>query len=137
MALIVPASGENLLLTWALTDATTENLELKLFQSDISIDDESVAGDFAEADFSDYAEKTLNRSGWDSVSQDVNDKASIQYDTTQSWTCGATGNTIYGYYVVGATSGTLVWAEKFAESQVLTDGVQLSLLPRFTLASEN
>lgn len=137
MALKVPASGENLLLTWALTDDTPENLTLKLYQNDVTPADDSVAGDFTEADFTDYSAKTLARSGWATVAQDVNDKASIQYDTTQSWTCGASGNTIYGYYVVGATSGTLVWAERFADSETLTNGVQLSLLPKFTLASES
>lgn len=51
--------------------------------------------------------------------------------------CRASGNTIYGYYSVGATSGTLAWAQRFADAEILINGVQLSLLPKFTLASES
>lgn len=138
MALKVPGDGENLLLEWAIKATTTpENLTLKLYKNDYTPADNSTAGDFTEADFTDYVAKTLERSGWDAVAQDANNKASIEYGTTQTWTCGATGNTVYGYYVVGATSGTLVWAERFATSRTLADGDQLSLVPRMTLKSEN
>ncbi|PQO33163.1 hypothetical protein C5Y96_09900 [Blastopirellula marina] len=138
MALVVPSSGENLILAWALTDATPENLTLKLFKNDITtIDGDTVAGDFTEADFTDYAAKTLTRDGWNSITQDANNKSLATYSSTQSWTCGTTGNTIYGYFIVGASSGTLVWAEKFATSTVLSENVQLSVLPKFTLSSEN
>lgn len=137
MALVVPSSGENALLGWALTDATTEDFTLKLYQNDYIPISTSVVGDFTEADFTSYAEKTLARSGWASIEQDANEKAAAQYDSVQSWTCGASGNTVYGYFVVGASSGTLLWCERFAEPQVMTNTVVLSLLPKFTLASEN
>lgn len=107
MALKVTNSGELLLLMWAIKSTSTpENLTLKLFRTDVTPSDTSVAGDFTEANFTNYTAKTLSRSGWSDPST-VAGKASITYSSAQSWTCGSTGNTVYGYYVVGATSGTL------------------------------
>lgn len=38
----------------------------------------------------------------------ANNKALATYSSTQSWTCGAIANTIFGYFIVEASSGTLV-----------------------------
>ena len=54
-----------------------------------------------------------------------------QYGTAQSWTCGATGDTIYGYFIVGATSGKLICAEAFATPRTLASGDTLSITPIF------
>lgn len=113
-----------------------ENYTLKLYKSNTTPDQSSVAGDFTEADFTDYTAKTLTRTGWGAAST-VSNKASATYGSAQTWTCGATGNTIYGYFVVGATSGTLLWAERFGTARVLADTDQLSFTPTFTLNSES
>lgn len=137
MALVVPDSGELELLDKMLKDAlsTDEAFVMKLYKSDTTPAAATVAGDFTEADFTDYAAVTLARASW-AAAATVSNKAESSF-AAQSWTCGATGNTIYGYYVVGATSGTCLWAERFATSRVLASGDVLNITPKFTLASEN
>jgi hypothetical protein len=136
MALVVPDLGEIELLTKLLKNTTdTEDYIIRLYKNNYSPINTTVVGDFTEADFTSYAEKTVARGDWSSPST-VAIKAESSV-TAQSWTCGVTGNTVYGYYVVGATSGVCLWAEQFAAARVLADGDVLNLTPKFNLASAN
>mgnify|MGYP006280979447 CR=1 FL=1 len=136
MALVVPDLGEIELLTKLLKNTTdTENYILRLYQNNYTPIGSTVVGDFSEADFTNYTEKTIARGDWAAPST-VATKAESSV-TAQSWTCGATGNTIYGYYVVGSTSGVCLWAEKFAAQRILVDGDILNLTPKFNLSSAN
>jgi hypothetical protein len=55
-----------------------------------------------------------------------------QYGSSpQQWACSGTGDTIYGYFVLGATSGNLIFAEAFAASRTLNTGDSLSITPIF------
>jgi hypothetical protein len=136
MPLVVPNSGELELLDKLLKDAlvTNEDYILKLYKVDVTPDENSVPGTFTEADFSGYSSKTLNRASWSSA-MTVSGEATSQY-SQQSWTCGATGNTVYGYFVLGSNSGTLLWAERFTASRLLEDGDVFQLTPTFSLKSE-
>ena len=49
----------------------------------------------------------------------------------QSWTCGATGDTVYGYFVIGATSGKLIFAEAFSTPRTLAGGDTIQIQPVF------
>ncbi len=135
MSLVAANVGELLLLEWALKSTSApENLTLKLFKNDYTPVAGSVAGNFTEANFTDYVAKTLSRASWGAPAI-VGGKAETQY-AQQSWTCGTTGNDIYGYYIVGATSGTLIWAERFAAMRPLAENDVLNLVPLLTLNSE-
>lgn len=137
MALVTPNAGELELLDKMLKDALSsdEDYILKLFQNDYTPDQATVVGSLTEANFTNYAAVTLTRAGWnDAVT--VSNKAESSYGSVpQSWTCGSSGNTIYGYYVCNP-SDTVLWAERFATSRVLADGDILNLQPKFTLNSE-
>lgn len=136
MGLVVPDLGEIELLTKLLKNTTdNENYIIRLYKNNYAPVSATVVGDFTEADFSNYIAKTIARSDWASPST-VAGKAESSV-TAQSWTCGPTGNTVYGYYVVGATSGVCLWAEQFAAARVLADGDVLNLTPKFNLASSN
>ena len=137
MALVLANVGEVELLDKMLKDALTtdEDYSLKLFNNDVTPDQSSIASTFTEAAFTGYSAKTLTRSGW-SAATTVSNKAQSSY-SQQSWTCGATGDTIYGYYVIGATSTVLLWAEKFSSARILANSDVLNLTPVFTLNSEN
>ena len=122
-----------------LSDAldTDENYILKLFHTDVTPDQNSASSSFVEATFTNYAAETLTRTDWNAAVT-VSNKAQASYGSAAlSWTCGATGDTIYGYWVEGATSGTCLWAEAFATARVLADSDVLNLQPVFTLNSEN
>ncbi len=113
-----------------------ENFILNLYKNLYSPASGSILSDFTVADFTDYAAMTLARTTW-SAAETVAGKASSTYGATPlSWTCGATGNTVHGYYVTGATSNTVLWAEQFASARVLASADVLNLTPKFTLASE-
>lgn len=140
MPLIIPNTGEIELLSKMLKAALSvdENYILKLYKTNLSITATTVAADMnaEEATFTNYAPVTLTRAGWGTPTTASN-VASSTYGTAASWTCGATGNTIWGYYVLGATSGTLLWAEAFSSSRILTNGDVLNLTPIFTFSSAN
>ncbi len=138
MPLVTPNVGELELLDKLLKDAlsTNENYILKLYKNDYTPDDSSAPGSFTEADFTNYAAKTLLRATWNAAVT-VSNKAESSYGSSpQSWTCGASGNTIYGYYVTGSTSAVVLWAERFSTSRVLADQDVLNLTPKFTLNKE-
>jgi hypothetical protein len=136
MALVVPDLGEIELLTKLLINTTdTEDYIVRLYQNNYSPSNTTVVGDFTEANFTNYTAKTIARSDWASPSTFATKAESSV--TAQSWTCGITGNTLYGYYVIGSTSGVCLWAEQFAASRILVDGDILNLTPKFTLSSAN
>ena len=140
MALVVPNEGELELLDKMLKDALSvdENYVLKLFKNNVTPSQVFSAGSLTEADFTNYAAKTLTRTTWNVAVTNGSNKAETSYSTSpQSWTAGTTGNTIYGYYVVGATSTAVLWVERFATARVLSNGDVLNLTPKFTLNSEN
>lgn len=134
--LVVSDVGEVELLDKMLKDALSvdENYTLKLYKNNYTPGGSSTAANFTEADFTNYTAKTLNRSNW-SAATSVANKAQSSY-SNQTWTCGTTGNTIYGYYIVGATSGVLLWAEKFALARIIGDTDTITVTPRFTLNSK-
>ena len=138
MALVVPNVGELELLNRLLQGGnyvSDSDYVLKLFKNNYTPTTVSTLGDFTEADFTNYVSVTLSQTMWGSASTNGNDKAEASY-TQQSWTCGSTGNTVYGYYVQGVISGQLLWAEKFGSAKVLTNGDILNLVPVITLSTE-
>jgi hypothetical protein len=140
MALIVPQEGELQLLQKMLKLAlsTDEVYILKLYRTDVTPNSSTSRTSFTEANFTGYAARTLTRANWSAGVINGSNAAEMSYGTTpQSWTCGATGNTIYGYWVEGATSTKVLWAERFATSRVLANGDVLNITPKFTLQSQN
>jgi len=148
MALLVPHQGDIQLLTDLLGGGTLENWQLGLFNSNITPSETDVAATYTahETTFTSYARKMLTRSisssTWNtpvaqapSGSPAWSTRAAVghsQYGSSpQSWTCGATGDTIYGYFIIGATSGNLICAEAFATPRTLANGDTLSITPIF------
>jgi hypothetical protein len=129
--------GELELLDKMLKDplTTDEDYSLRLFKNDYTPVQGSTGSDFTVADFTSYTNKTLTRSGWGSATT-VSNKASATYGTVQTWTAGSS-QTIYGYYIVAATSGKVLWAERFSASKSLVSTDQLNITPVITLNSEN
>lgn len=138
MSLVTPNPGELALLDKMLKDALTvdEDYILKLFRTPMTVDQDTETTDFTVATFTNYSHQTLTRANWSNAAV-VSNKAQAQYSNQMSWTCGATGDTVYGYWVEGATSGTTLWAERFAAPRTLANGDILNLTPRFALNSEN
>lgn len=111
------------------------NLQLRLFQNNITPDQNTTVGDFTEATFSGYAAQTI--ATWGSVSLDGDNNAvveEINRTFTQSGT--TTINDIYGYYVVDtSTTALLVWSERAPSPPFAMDasGKTYTVLPRLVL----
>lgn len=136
MGLIIPNEGELELLDKMLKAAlvTDEDYVLKLYKNNYTPSASTTEADFTEADFDGYSAKTLLRANWNS-STTVSGKASTTYPQ-QTWTCGVTTNDIYGYYVLGADSNKVLWAERFSNTKTLEENDVINLTLRFTLRSE-
>jgi hypothetical protein len=139
MPLLVPDVGEVELLKRVLySNAGSENWTLKLYKTNVTPAEGDTAGSYTEADFTNYVAKTLtssqSASTWAVPTTTSGTTSSTYGSSPQSWTCGTTGNTIYGYYVVGATSAVLLFAELFATARTLASGDVLNLTPKIELA---
>lgn len=111
MALLVPDVGEVLFLKWCLNNAVPENQSLRLFVNNITPAESDTAASYTEATGGGYAAKSLTGSSWT-----VATASGITSGTyaSQVWTFTGpltTNPNIYGYFMKGATSGTLLFAE--------------------------
>ena len=138
MALLVPNVGEVVLLTDLLHGGNTrENWTLRLYKTDVTPAEGDVAGSYTVADFTGYVGKTLTRTvnpgtTWETPT--TSSGTTFSTYAQQSWTHGGgAAQTVYGYYLVGATSTTLILAEKFATARTLASSDVLNLTPRLEL----
>lgn len=136
MALLVPDVGEVELLKRLLYgNAGSENGTLKLYKTNVTPAESDTAASYTVADFTGYSDKTLtsSQSGatW-AVPTTSTGTTSSTYGTTLSWS-PTTSQTVYGYYVVGATSTVLWWAELFASAKNLSNGDTLNLTAKIQL----
>jgi hypothetical protein len=145
MSAVIPNEGEVQLLTEQLSAG--ENWLLGLFHSNITPAETDTAATYTaqEATFSGYARKTLTRSvsgstwqvtsGAPSGTPPWSAEASVAKGSygsaAQVWTCGLTGDTVYGYFIVGMSSGKLILAEAFSTPRTLAAGDTLTLPPVF------
>lgn len=132
MAIVFTNEGEKTLLTWMLdSTATPENLSLKLYSNDHTPTATDDGTAYTEATFTGYSAKTLSRGSWGTPSTS-DGVASIAYSAAQTWDA-TSAQEIYGYYLVGGTSGALIGAEKFSTVRELAINDTLSVLPKITL----
>jgi hypothetical protein len=107
MAINVPDVGENLILEMIVNKTAAQNFVLKLYQNNITPAESDTAATYTESTFTGYSAATLTGASWGSASG-----GSIAY-ATQTFTCsGAGSEDCYGYFVVQASSGTLVYSER-------------------------
>lgn len=136
MSLIIPNVGKKNFNKLFSGETAAHTLFLKLFQNNYTPVATTDVGDFTEASFSGYVTKTLSNP----VTQaalDANNRAVTLYDLV-TWTkSGATGNSIYGYYVLD-NGGGLVWCERFVTGawSMTVDGTILQFYPTFTNRSQ-
>lgn len=136
MGIVYTNEGEKLILEWAFKSTTTpEDLSLHLYSNDVYPDADSIESDFVECSFSGYSSKSLTRASWNSPSTNGSGSGQITY-ATQSWTSGE-DTSIYGYYVKGATSDTIIFAERFSDVYVLSTGLTVTITPKISARSEN
>jgi hypothetical protein len=131
MALFIPSAGENKLTEFALGYSTPGNQLLKLYTNNVTPADTDTAATYTEMATLGYAAKTLTKTSW-SVAQSSG-VATATY-AAQTWTFTAgTAVTVYGYFVVDATSGVILWSEPFTSGKIIQyTGDQIIITPVFT-----
>ena len=126
-----------------------EAYELGLYKSSVALTVGMTASAVTdvESSFTGYARKTLARSVSGStwlpvVSQapsgtppwSARDQvAATQYGTPQIWSIASGGESIYGYFLVGATSGKLYVVEAFDAPLAALDGATFEITPHLEL----
>jgi hypothetical protein len=123
MAIYVPDEGAASFLANSLNNsfpAGGDDLTLKLFCNNLTLDDADTAATFTEAAGGGYAAKTLTAGNW--VESIVGGIAQVAYPTQIFTFTGplTTNTTIYGYYVVDADN-TLKFADLFTVGIEPTD----------------
>lgn len=130
MALNVPDVGENIALEALVNKTAPQNLILKLYKNNITPSDTDTAATYTEAVFGGYAAATLTGASWNAASG-----GSITYSAQQTFTCNAAAtDDIYGYFVVQAASGILVWSERDASAPfaIRNSGDAVKITPTIT-----
>jgi len=132
MTILVPNTGEVIALSYLVNKvATPENLIYGLFATNVTPAETDTAATYTEAVGGGYAALTMTGANWTVTGGAPSSAAYAQ----QTWTfTGAltTNATIYGYFVIRATSVDLVLAETFPSFTPTANGDNIKLTPTIT-----
>lgn len=134
MPYILPHEGRRSLLNTAFRDDVPEALILKLYSNDYDVALDSSHTDFVEVSGGGYASHLLDRTLWGAAITVGPDSFSV-YGATLDYNF-TNAVQVTGYYVVGATTGDLYWAERLypAAGRLFYIGDHLQVTPRFEQA---
>lgn len=137
MSLLCPTEGASVLLTKMLISAlsTDENYTLRLFQNNHTPAYTDTSANYTACSFAGYSDTTLTRAGWGAVTINGSNQATTTYGTAQTWTCSSGSQTVYGYCVISATSGKVLWAELFATPRTLGASDSITCTPAVTFTN--
>lgn len=133
MSLVVPNVGEGIMLTNVVNKAAAENLILKLYSNNITPSESDTDSTFTEVTGYGYSAVTLIGATWNTPTE--GDPSFTTYPKQTFTFTGAFGN-VYGYYMVQATSGDLVYAERFigAPFDIQNNGDKIEITPKIELS---
>lgn len=108
MAIVITDVGKQKALEYLVgKDTSTETLILKLYSNNLSPSVDDTASLYTEVSGNGYSSITLTGSNWTIAGGDA-------VYPQQTWTFTGAAGTVYGYYVVSATSQDLIFAERFS-----------------------
>lgn len=131
MNMVIPNEGKLAFLNVMLPDDGTdqEDFYVRLYKNNYTPVNGSTGADFTEADFTGYSQVAIARSDFTDpyISSNVafTDSAVIPV-----YTCtGGSAQTVYGWYMVGQTTGTVYAAQKFDAARSMASGAEEHLDP--------
>lgn len=132
MALLVPDQGEQIALEAMVGKTAGQNLILRIFQNNYTPVEATTEANVTEATFTGYAAITLVAANWVYASGNPSSLSYAQQTFTSS--AGAQNQATYGYYLTQATSGKLVWAERFSDGPytIVNNGDTIKITPVIT-----
>lgn len=133
MSIVLNNTNKPLLLNWLLqATSSPEALTLKLFKNNYSATATDTTSSYTEADFTGYSSSSVTRSGWSNASGGSG-TATSNYGSTLTWTNSGSSQTVYGYFLVGSSSGNLYWSETWGASRTLATSDVLNFVPQLQL----
>lgn len=114
MAVVFTNAAEQVALENFINKTAPENLVLRLYSDNQTPAKTDVVGDYTEVSGNGYSAATLTPASWVMTSGDPSSAAYPQVTFTFS---GAAGN-VYGYYVTRATTGDLMFANRFSNAPI-------------------
>lgn len=135
MTLVVPNAAEDVMLQNILNKTAPQDWKLQLYTNNKTPAAGDTEADYTEASGFGYAAITLSGASW-TITPGAPSSASYAQQTFTF--TGALGN-VYGYYIVQATSGKILCAERFSNGpyNVQNSGDEIKITPVFTLASSS
>lgn len=132
MALVVVDQAENIMLEIVVNKTAAQNLTLKLYSSNTTPAETDTEATYTEASFTGYAAIALAGADWAAAAA-----SSIATAAQKVFTASGTpSGSVYGYYLIQATSGKLMWAERDAAAPfaVAAAGDTVKVTPTITAA---
>ena len=128
--MVIVNAGKQLLLNNALTNSgTVEDFIVGLYQNNHVPTDTDTLAAYTDATFTGYTTFNVPRSTF-SAATIVSNVAVTTSSLSPSFTCtGGAAQTVYGFYMKGATSGTLYLAQYFPTARVMSTGSTETLTP--------
>lgn len=138
---VIPDEGEAQMLGIVLGKTASESLELRLYKNDKTPGLVDVTADYIEMVGQGYTKKVLAPAAWTVTPADTGTNTPAKATTAaQVFTFSVAGGPtpIYGYYLVGVTSGKLWGPERFADGpySVANAGDEITITPTLRLRSE-
>lgn len=132
MPLVVPNVGEELALKNFLNHTAPQNQVLRLYTNNITPAEGDTAATYTEASGGGYSAKNLTGSSW-TVTPGAPTEASYARQDFVFTSVPSTA-TMYGYFVTQATSGILMWAERFtgAPYTIQNPNDEIRITPKIT-----
>ena len=134
MTLVLPDAAEDLILQHFFNKTAPQNQTLKLFKSNTTPGEGDTAATYTVADFTGYANISLTGADW-TITPGAPTAAAAPQQTFSS-SADQAAQSVYGYYVVQAVSGLLMFAERFTDGPyvIANNGDQIKITPQFTMA---
>lgn len=134
MTIVLPNQGEQIALEAMVGKTAGQNLILKLFKSNTTPAESDTEATYTEADFTGYSAITLTAANWTFTSGDPSHIDYAQQTFTSS--AGSQNQNVYGYYFVQATSGKLVWSERFSDGpyNIANSGDAIKVTPKLEMS---
>lgn len=131
MSIVVPKEGR---LWWAgkLFNTgllNTEAFKLQLFKNNVTPDVNTVRADLTPATFTGYASYDFPLADNGAVALSGNMARTLLTNDSRSWTCTASPDTIYGWFLTNDDDDTVLLAERYASPHVLIAGSVHTLFP--------
>lgn len=127
--MLIPNEGLNEWMLWAFDDSgvVQEDFVVDLFQNNYTPVYTSTGSNFTVATFPGYAQVAVPRSSF-AAPTSTGGVGTIVSSVQPTWTCsGGSGQTVYGWYMRGATSGKVLGTQTFASPVNMVNGISVTL----------